>query len=55
MTQNGDKMTQNDESIVLNKPTDEEDFDGVSASFTRFEDIEEGSFQQFKNEKESEQ
>lgn len=47
-------MTNDDESIVLNKPQDEKDFDGVSASFVRFEDAEDGSFQEFKDEKESE-
>ena len=45
-------MLKDDKDIVLNKPSDEDDFDGVSASFVRFEEMEEDSFQEFKDEQE---
>ncbi len=50
----GKDIERNDESIVLNKPSDEDDFDGVSVSFVRFEEMEDNSFQEFKNKKEEE-
>ncbi len=48
------KDAKDDESIVLNKATDEDDFAEVSASFVRFGELEDGSFQEFRNEHETE-
>lgn len=43
-------LTQQD--VTLDQPSDEADFDGVSVGFLRFDEAEDGSFQEFKDEKE---
>ncbi len=48
------KDAKDDENIVLSKLKDEDDFAEVSAEFLRLSELEDGSFQEFRNEHETE-